>query len=340
MLDRDNTIVEKTDFNFWNLTSSNATENTEFDPNENNSNYIFVKKSETRNEGTFGDVETHKDYYGVRKSNVYYYRTNYKCEIGIQKDSIRFYDIGQQLVFSNLTNTTEEIGINKFKSENELNNYFKNAIGPGDVRSKAAAYYQYNENDNSYTLVIAIESDVVVRYILQDEYNSSMTENDFPLENLKKSWANHSVYVKANVYKFTEKEKYELLSSNKNTTNDNSYTSDSEFINDKIRITYTIEGKQYTTTLGNYNCTRIQNNYFNGKKIVTIEIPMLKLYNDKGAVVNDKKVFRLGQKFELKYLKNNNSSNYTDVVGITFVVIGVEFTYNGIAKMKIVGKEA
>lgn len=103
------------------------------------------------------------------------------------------------------------------------------------------------------------------------------------------------------------------------------------FVDEKVKIN--------GVNLAIRNGDNIFNNYKYGKNTINIEMPLLNLYNKDMELVYDKnkgQIPKLGDKFNIES-KLNSSNNRLN--NIEFIVTSCEFSYNGVPKLKITGKE-
>lgn len=313
------TEIVNAEFNFWIMKSNEwASENSAY---VIPSNFVDLGIETNTITGQLTLIQTQKTYDATRVSKVYKYSYVYTPELGIKGDIVinAIYTQtrnvnGDYYDFSYVENQTD--GIAKASSYDQWTNYFKN-VGVG-AQSNSVYYVEYNKQNNTYTFYLAFEKEVTITCV----FGNTTT--------LLKFQRNSKIIASANVYKLEEERTNERYAQTTE-KNDNVYNINNELLTSKITLA------SYGLII--YNMLQILDKYSKGKKTINIEMPLLKLYNSNGDIVVDKEVLKVGQTFELTYLKTNKFNSYSNAMGKTFCIISVEFSYNGVGKMTIVGKE-
>lgn len=314
-------LTSETEFNYWVISDSEV----ETNENEiyNNGNITFLRESEYTISKTFSagyEITRHffVEEYKFISNQLYIKNLSFSAIIN-SREARQTGDGSSDDVVNNYTRTETFDIYNNFE---EYQNAIKNPTVT-DYR-RALACIITNEDD-TYTIYFALE-----KYVLISNYRT-----DPPVYYI--NYYNYKIKFLANVLKFEDKNTYSQF--RKKNINSNTYTITNSYTSNQNKISYTYQGNSYTKPVNDWNATQILDGYSNGKMIVTIEMPLIKMYNKKGELVIDKNILKVGQTFEMKYDYKANYNLYSNLLGKTFCVISCEFNFNGIGKMIIKGKE-
>lgn len=324
-------LTEQMKLDYWIFDGNLATANSNF---VLPSNLIELGTEENEISGDTGLTSTQKTYRVVRKSTIKRYSVNYKPDIGVKNNSNLFAStIYSQLFLSAFEIIEHELKENISGSLSLLSSYsawqnYYNNIGTGSDCT-GVYYIDYDSKKNTFTFYIALETQVIANYY--QKFDSGVVSPDIAIQ--RKYNKNYALNFRGNVYSFDE-DYDDVKYAQSSLKNDNVYT-----INNPYILSGVIIGTKITKSIAVWNADNILAEYSEGKKTINIEMPLLKLYNSNGDIVVDKEVLKVGQTFELTSIKNNKFSNYSNAMGKTFCIISVEFAYNGVGKMTIIGKE-
>ena len=315
-------LTSETEFNYWNITSDNNVEENQ-DTKYNNPNITFLRESEYTISKTFSqgyEVTRHffVEEYKFISNQLYIKKLSFSAIIN-SREARQTGEGSSDVVVNNYTRTEN------FKIYNNFEEY-QNAIKNPTVTDyrRALACIITNEDD-TYTIYFAIE-----KFVDITNYRT-----DPPVYYI--NYYNYKIKFLANVLKFEDKNTYSQF--RQKNINSNTYTITNSYTSNNNKISYTYQGTSYIKSVNDWNATQILDEYSNGKIIVSIEMPLIKLYNNKGELIIDKKVLKVGQTFEMKYDYNANYNLYSNLLGKTFCVISCEYDFNGIGKLIIKGKE-
>ena len=141
-----------------------------------------------------------------------------------------------------------------------------------------------------------------------------------------------NVTVNVNGYNYELESLTYSAGSSTDNNNKNVYSNETSMLKGNISI----NGE----SIGVTNATLIYNGYKKRKKTIEIEMPLQKLYNKNGILVYDDEkgeIPKMNDRFTC--VETNKSSDYTKIENTCFVVLKVEFNYNGVPKLMIKGKE-
>lgn len=315
-------LTSETEFNYWVISDSDL----ETNENEiyNNGNITFLRESEYTISKTFsaGYEITRRfivEEYKFISNQLYIKNLSFSAIINSREGRQTGLDPDGDVVVNNYTRTEN------FKIYNNFEEY-QNAIkNPTVVDYRRALACIITNEDDTYTVYFAIE-----KFVHIINYRTDPPFADF-------NYYNYKIKFLANVLKFEDKNTYSQY--RKKNINSNTYTITNSYTSHQNKIIYDYQGSSYIKSANDWNATQILDGYSNGKIIVSIEMPLIKLYNNKGELIIDKKVLKVGQTFEMKYDYNANYNLYSNLLGKTFCVISCECNFNGIGKMTIKGKE-
>lgn len=314
-------LTSETEFNYWVISDSGA----ETNQNEiyNNGNITFLRESEYTISKTFSqgyEVTRHffVEEYKFISNQLYIKKINLSAIIN-SREGREIGDASDNVVVNNYTRTENFKIYNNFE---EYQNAIKNPTVTNHLRALACII---TNEDDTYTIYFALE-----KYVLISNYRTDPAEHHI-------NYYNYKIKFLANVLKFEDKNTYSQF--RKKNINSNTYTITNSYTSNQNKISYTYQGTSYIKSVNDWNATQILDEYSNGKIIVSIEMPLIKLYNNKGELIIDKNVLKVGQSFEMKYDYNANYNLYSNLLGKTFCVISCEYDFNGIGKMIIKGKE-
>lgn len=314
-------LTSETEFNYWVISDSGA----ETNQNEiyNNGNITFLRENEYTISKTFSagyEITRHffVEEYKFISNQLYIKNINLSAIIN-SREGRQTGEGSSDVVVNNYTRTET---FNIYNNFEEYQNAIKNPTVTDYRRALACII---TNQDDTYTIYFAIEKFVdIINY-----------RTNPPVAYI--NYNNYKIKFLANVLKFEDKNTYSQYKT-KN-INSNTYTITNSYTSNQNKITYDYQGSSYIKSVNDWNATQILDGYSNGKIIVSIEMPLIKLYNNKGELIIDKKVLKVGQTFEMKYDYNANYNLYSNLLGKTFCVISCEYNFNGIGKMIIKGKE-
>lgn len=314
-------LTSETEFIYWNISDSGV----ETNENEiyNNGNITFLRESEYTISKTFSaGYEITRNFiveeYKFISNQLYIKNINLSAIIN-SREARQTGEGSSNDVVNNYTRTENFKVYNDFE---EYQNAIKNPTVTNHIRALACII---TNDDDTYTIYFAIE-----KYVIISNYRTNP-----PVYQV--NYYNYKIKFLANVLKFEDKNTYSQF--RKKNINSNTYTITNSYTSNQNKISYTYQGTSYIKSVNDWNATQILDEYSNGKIIVSIEMPLIKLYNNKGELVIDKNVLKVGQTFEMKYDYNANYNLYSNLLGKTFCVISCEYNFNGIGKLIIKGKE-
>lgn len=339
-------LIEDKTLDYWTFENEKqAKENEKF---ELDKDFKLLSEETKTSTGTitlsFSTFPYTRTYDFTRTSKVVKYSIQYSLSntvLGALLDTITVSQNGSKILYQSTGDLNEDSFTESFSNitgldeKSEFDNYFDNL---GYVSNSSCYYVEFDSKNKTYTIYIGLEKQV--DYTM---YLTGQTTKPSIADMIKHYYCNYVLYVNGDSYVDTDEDiEYIIPYGTTFKSNDNSYELNGTYLsrNNSIRCIVRESTSTYANlSLGDWGSKKVYDEYSKGKMVVNIEMPLLKLYNTNGDIGVDKEILKIGQTFEFQYLKNRSFNNYSSVLGKTFCVINIEFAYNGIGKMTIVGKE-
>lgn len=340
-----NEFIEDKTFDYWVFKNESTAEaNPNFKLNEA---FKFISEETKTSNGSvefaFSTFPYTRKYNFTRTSKVLKYSIQYSLsdsELGILLDSIVVKENGSSTLYQTIGDlndksfTTSYSNLIGLDSKEEFDSFFNNITTYNP--NLGCFFADFDFKTRTYTIYIGLEKQV--------DYSMSLASNSTPQNDMVRHfYGNYVLNVVGDIYVDANEDiSFVVPYGVEFKDNDNSYELRQTYLssNNIVRCLVRENSTAWANLkLGDWGSKKVNEEYSKGKMVVNIEMPLLKLYNNNGDIGVDKEILKIGQTFEFQYLKNRSFNNYSNVLGKTFCIINVEFTYNGIGKMTIVGKE-